>query len=177
MMNVYLPPPALLQPRCTRQLRNALGLFATGVAVVTSEVGGERIGTTINSFGSVSLNPPLVLFSIARNAKAFAAWAQCGQFAVNILGEGQTEMCTRVALSQPDKWRGIESISGPVTGSPLLPGTLACFECETDRHYGGGDHLIVVGRVLSFRGERGDGTAPLVFFGGQLRSLASSAGE
>jgi len=166
---------ALPRMHHARELRNALGSFATGVAVVTTATGGERIGTTINSFASVSLDPPLVLFSIARNATAFAAWSRCEQFAINVLGEQQAELCARFALSVSDKWSGIHSISGPLTGSPLLPGTLAYFECEADRHYGGGDHLIIVGRVLSFGNERENGSDPLVFFGGKLRSLSSLA--
>src|SRR5262245_17327784 len=130
-----------------RSFRDALGLFPTGVAVVTTIArDGTHLGATVSSFNSVSLSPPLVLFSIARSASSFAAWSEADTYAINLLHEHQDEVSTRFARARTDKWEGTKPVVGQ-TGVLLIPGALAAFECENYARYDGGDHLILVGRV------------------------------
>lgn len=152
-------------------LRAALGLFATGVTIVTTEVGGERIGATVSSFNSVSLDPPLVLFSIGRNAKSFAAWNAVERFAINVLDQSQRELSSRFGRAQADKWDGVAIQDGTASGAALLPGALAWFECETHQIVDGGDHIVILGRVLALSRQGGEAAQPLVFFGGSYRNL------
>lgn len=154
-----------------RELRDALGLFATGVAVVTTGTAdGEHVGTTVSSFNSVSLDPPLVLFSIARSAKAFPVWRSARFFAVNILDERQNAVSNRFAKSLTDKWTGIEAIIRR-TGIPILKHALAWFECERYADYDGGDHLIILGHVLALGMTDHTDQLPLVFFRSKYRRL------
>ncbi len=127
--------------------RNALGCFATGVTVVTA-VGprGELIGITINSFNSVSLDPPLVLFSLNRRAYSMGAFLSTQAFAVNILRAGQEAISERFARSLEDKWSGVEHEAWD-SGCPILTCALAGFECKIRHTYHGGDHVIFVGEV------------------------------
>jgi len=154
-----------------QELRGALGSFATGVTVMTTlTADGERLGATVSSFNSVSLDPPLILFSLARTAQAFAAWEAAEGFAVNILAEDQTEISNRFARALSDKWSGLAALPGPVTGIPLIPGALVTMECTIFARYDGGDHLIFVGRVVAI--ERNEETRrPLLFYGSRYRSL------
>src|SRR5262249_9433553 len=129
-----------------RSFRDALGLFPTGVAVVTTVTrDGTRIGAAVSSFNSVSLSPLLGLFIISR---AFAAWTDADSYAVNLLHEHQHAVSTRFARSLAKKWEGIVPLVGQ-TGAPLIPGALASFECENYARYDGGDHLILVGKVCA----------------------------
>jgi flavin reductase (DIM6/NTAB) family NADH-FMN oxidoreductase RutF len=153
------------------EFRDALGLFATGVAVITTVTAdGERVGTTVSSFNSVSLDPPLVLFSIARSANAFPVWRSARFFAVNVLDERQSSVSNRFAKSLTDKWTGIETIMGK-TRIPILAQALAWFECERYAGYDGGDHLIIVGRVLAVQITNRADRLPLVFFRSKYRRL------
>jgi flavin reductase (DIM6/NTAB) family NADH-FMN oxidoreductase RutF len=153
-----------------REFRDALGLFATGVVVITSAGNAGRgngdhngyLGATVSSFSSVSLDPPLILFSIGRHSKAFAAWQSVDSFAVNILGENQSAMSTRFARALTDKWDGVSVCPG-LAGVPLLSDALAWIECRSYAKYDGGDHLIIVGQVLSLTARPGADTRPLVF--------------
>jgi flavin reductase (DIM6/NTAB) family NADH-FMN oxidoreductase RutF len=161
------------RPFSDREFRDVLGLFATGVAVITSTApDGARLGATVSSFSSVSLDPPLVLFSMGRNAKAFPAWEVVGAFAVNILAEDQSATSTRFARALTDKWQGVEPCFG-ANGSPLLDGALAWLECTSYATYDGGDHLIFVGRVDALTLCTTPNGRPLVFFGGGYRQLDS----
>ena len=154
-----------------RDFRDALGLFATGVAVITGLTDeGARLGATVSSFSSVSLDPPLVLFSISRSARAFPAWETIKRFAVNILAEEQSATSTRFARALTEKWEGVERRFG-ANGSPLLHGALAWLECTSHAKYDGGDHLILVGRVDALTVGAASDTRPLVFFGGKYRRL------
>jgi len=103
-----------------RQFRDALGQFATGVAVVTSQVDGVKVAITVSSFNAVSLRPPLVLFSIARSVQSFALWQRVERFAVMILQEGQGALSSKFARPGENKFHDIEVVPG-VTGVPLLP--------------------------------------------------------
>jgi flavin reductase (DIM6/NTAB) family NADH-FMN oxidoreductase RutF len=154
-----------------REFRDALGLFATGIAVVTTVTADcERIGATVSSFNSVSLQPPLVLFSIARNAKAFTVWQSASYFAVNVLSERHNAISNRFAKPLSDKWGGIEVATGKF-GTPILTCSLAWFECERYANYDGGDHLIILGRVLAVNAIAGGDQRPLVFFRSKYRQL------
>ena len=154
-----------------REFRSALGLFPTGVAIVTTVAAGERLGLTVSSFNSVSLSPPLILFSVARSANSFAAWRQAQTYAVNILHEDQHALSTSFARALSAKWDGVQVLPGD-TRAPLLPNALAAFECEAHAHYDGGDHEIFVGRVLSIRAPTRPDPRPLVFYRGRYRKLA-----
>jgi flavin reductase (DIM6/NTAB) family NADH-FMN oxidoreductase RutF len=152
-----------------RSLRDALGEFATGVAVVTARsADGTPVGVTINSFASVSLEPPLVLWSLGLQSPSLAVFESCSHYAVNILAADQIEFSQRFSQSQSDRFAGIESGVG-AGDTPLLPGCCACFVCRNEMRYPGGDHVILVGHVESFEREE---RPPLVFHGGRYRSLA-----
>ncbi|UXJ50037.1 flavin reductase family protein [Pseudomonas citronellolis] len=153
------------------QLRQALGQFATGVTIVTT-LDGESwpIGVTANSFNAVSLEPPLVLWSIGKSAYSYPAFAGSEHFAVHVLGEGQRALSDRFAQASTDKFAGLEVGAG-VGGVPLLPGCLTVFECATEHRYDGGDHLILVGRVLRMAAPEPD-MRPLLFHRGRYQDLA-----
>lgn len=147
-----------------KELRRVLGAFVTGVTVVTTiDVEGRSWGLTANSFSSVSLDPPLVLWSQSIRAPSHAAFAGAGRFAINILAEDQIELSNRFATSGIDKFGGVEVDAGQ-GGVPLLRGCSAWLECTVESMIPGGDHVIFVGEVRNFRrNER----RPLVFGGGQ----------
>lgn len=144
-----------------RQLRDALGRFATGVTVVTTEGPNGPLGITANSFASVSLDPPLVLWSPARKSRRFPAFEAAAHFAVHVLSIGQQALAERFAGSEQG-FAGLEIERG-IDGVPLLAGCSARFECRHAAGHDGGDHLIVVGEVLRF--EMTD-LPPLVFWRG-----------
>jgi flavin reductase (DIM6/NTAB) family NADH-FMN oxidoreductase RutF len=155
-----------------QEFREALGCFATGIAVVTAVAdGGARIGATVSSFNSLSLEPPLVLFSMARTSRAFATWQDVSHFAVNVLAESQGATSTQFARAAADKWNGARCVAGK-HGTPLLPDSLATFECSRYANYDGGDHLIIVGRVLEICTRRRADAVPLIFFRSKYRRLA-----
>jgi flavin reductase (DIM6/NTAB) family NADH-FMN oxidoreductase RutF len=158
-----------------RQFRDALGQFATGVAVVTSLVDGVRLAITVSSFNAVSLRPPLILFSIARSVQSFGLWQRAETFAVMILQEGQGALSNKFAKSGANKWHDIDVVSG-VTGAPLLPEWLACFECIVYARYDGGDHEILVGEVVNLQTGSFQSPGPLVFYRGRYRALSGDGG-
>ncbi len=132
-----------------RQLRRALGSFATGVTIVTTHASGQDIGLTANSFNSVSLNPPMVLWSLARDSLSLPAFMQCTHFAVHVLAAPQEPLSARFAARGGDKFAGLQTSRG-VGEAPLLSGCAARFQCRTAYRYEGGDHVIFVGEVLAF---------------------------
>jgi flavin reductase (DIM6/NTAB) family NADH-FMN oxidoreductase RutF len=157
-----------------RRLRDALGQFATGVTIITTITpAGERLGMTISSFNSLSLEPPLVLFSIVKQAHSFAAWQQATRYAVNVLNEDQQELSSKFARAKGEKWIGQTVLDGK-TGVPLLPNAVISFECEAHSRFDGGDHEIFVGRIVELHENRARHGQPLVFFGGQYRRLAAA---
>jgi flavin reductase (DIM6/NTAB) family NADH-FMN oxidoreductase RutF len=154
-----------------RQFRDALGAFPTGVAVITGlTAAGERVGMTVSSFNSVSLDPPLVLFSVARRAASFEAWCAMPRYAINILSQQQEALSNRFARSGTDKWSDVLVQDGTI-GLPILPNALAAFECEAHARHDGGDHEIFVGRVVALRTSVHRQDLPLLFFGGRYRRL------
>lgn len=158
-----------------RRFRDALGQFPTGVAIVTARTrDGERLGMTVSSFNSVSLDPPLVLFSVHRQALTFAIWKAVDRYAINILNEEQEQLSNQFARAKGDKWEGISPLTGE-TGVPTMPNAAVVFECESYAHYDGGDHEIFVGRVAAMHQHSVNRGRPLVFFDGRYRQLASAA--
>jgi 3-hydroxy-9,10-secoandrosta-1,3,5(10)-triene-9,17-dione monooxygenase reductase component len=156
-----------------RDFRNALGHFATGVAIVTANAHGQFLGTTISSFNSVSLTPPLILFSIARSALSFDLWRRVERYGVTVLAEHQGELSNRFARTGVEKFEDLR-LASMDNGSPLLPDWLAFFECDAYARHDGGDHEIFVGKVLAFQCRpQAEGARPLVFYGGKYRTLAS----
>jgi len=151
-----------------RLLRDALGRFATGVTVITCQTAQGPVGITANSFASVSLDPALVLWSIARTSSRFAAFATAQAFAIHILGQDERDLAARFTKAGA----GFDGL--PVTegegGAPLIGGTLARFDCTLHAALDGGDHLILMGRVLSASYRDGD---PLVFARGHYGSFAA----
>ncbi|MBV9528262.1 MAG: flavin reductase family protein [Sphingomonas sp.] len=156
-----------------RAFRSALGCFPTGVTIVTApNPGGDPIAMTVSSFNAVSLDPPLVLFSVKRSAFSLPVLLEASHFAVSVLRGDQTEISARFAHAQGAKWAGLEPRFG-ATGCPLASQGLATFECEPHAVHDGGDHLIIIGRVVSFEVEA-DGE-PLIFFRGGYHSIAARA--
>jgi flavin reductase (DIM6/NTAB) family NADH-FMN oxidoreductase RutF len=131
-----------------QQFRSALGCFATGVTIVTARgLGpGEYIGITVNSFASVSLDPPLVLFSLGKRNFSLQHFLSTRHFAVNVLSGAQRELALRFARSAVDKWNGVEFELWE-HDCPIFPDAAAVFECTIHHTYQGGDHVILVGHV------------------------------
>lgn len=154
-----------------RRFRNALGSFATGVTVITTRgPNGELIGNTASSFNAVSLDPPLVLWSLSRTAFSFKSYLAADHFAVNVLREGQEDFSARFAKSLGDKWAGIAYETWQ-TGCPILPNSLAIFECRIAYTYQGGDHVIFVGEVVNY--DFDPEGKPLVFWQGKYHKASN----
>ena len=146
------------------QFRQALGNFATGVTIITTRApSGEPVGLTVNSFNSVSLDPPLVLWSLAENALSLSIFQEAEHWAVHVLSSTQQELSNLFASRGEDKFSGIDLEEG-VGGIPLIKNCTARFQCKTASQYEGGDHVIFVGEVVQF--DRSE-AAPLVFHGGR----------
>jgi 3-hydroxy-9,10-secoandrosta-1,3,5(10)-triene-9,17-dione monooxygenase reductase component len=157
----------------SQQFRRALGAFATGVTIVTTrDAAGQDIGLTANSFNSVSLNPPMVLWSLSRHSLSLPAFLAAEHFAVHVLAATQDDLAQRFATRGVDKFGGLTVERGP-DDIPLLEGCAARFQCRTAYRYEGGDHVIFVGAVLAFdQSER----APLVFHAGEYAIAARKPG-
>ena len=150
----------------TLEFRAALGMFATGVTIVTARTAeGGLVGLTANSFNTVSLEPPLVLWSLAKAAASLSAFSTGSHYAINILGADQQELARRFAAKGVDRFADVAFVDG-VGGAPLLCGAAATFECFNRSRYKEGDHVIFVGEVE--RCARRAGAAPLLFHGGKF---------
>ena len=137
-------------------LRQAMGQFATGITVVTTHLNGKNYGFTANSFTSVSLDPPLVLFCLNKTSEGCQEFLDSGCFAINILAHNQTEISNRFANSSLEPHQRFEDLDTEQgkTGSPLLKNTMGWFDCQLKTHYDGGDHWIFIGEVVDiFRSE------------------------
>ncbi len=165
-MDRTAPAPAAAArspPIDQRSFRAALGRFVTGVTVVTALDGaGGPVGLTVNSFNSVSLDPPLILWSIDRRGSFFDAFAACERFAVNVLSVGQKDLAARFAGAPNGRFDGVAAEPG-LDGIPLLQNCIAWFECRTRQRFDGGDHLILVGLVERFAQSPGQ---ELLYFAG-----------
>ena len=152
-----------------RRFREVLGRFASGVTVVTAVSNGSPVGMTCQSFSSVSLSPPLVLFCPARTSRAWPLMQRAGHFCVNLLADGQDDVSNRMASKGTDKFAGL-SWSPSKTGAPLLDGVLGWVDCTIHAVHEAGDHYVVIGKVqdLGF----GDNDDPLLFFKGEYGRYA-----
>ncbi|MBU6471621.1 MAG: flavin reductase family protein [Alphaproteobacteria bacterium] len=157
-----------------RAFRQALGTYPTGVAVVTALPADRKpMGITVNSFTSVSLEPPLVLWCMDRRSERFAAFSAAEGYVINILGTEHEEVSARLAQPGSHSLEGI-GLCQTELGPPALADALAVFECAAHACHDGGDHAILVGRVLRFH-RHGPG-APLVFYRGAYGALSKAAG-
>jgi flavin reductase (DIM6/NTAB) family NADH-FMN oxidoreductase RutF len=147
-----------------RALRNALGHYATGVTIVTTRTPeGAHTGVTVNSFTSVSLDPPLVLFCLATRSSLLAVFERAGYFAINVLAKGQQALSNRFAKPSSNTWEGVKYEVG-AHECALLTGALGAFECARRAAFPGGDHLIFLAEVLRF--EAAAARDPLAFYQG-----------
>ena len=152
------------------EFRRALSSFATGVAVVTAlNERGENVGITVSSFNSVSLEPPLILWSVGKDSFSYDTFAAAEYFAVHILAAHQGDLCDRFAQRGDDKFDGLDCRAG-VHDVPVLPEFAACFECSTEHVYPGGDHKIIVGRVHRFEEREAE---PLIYHRSQFFGTAA----
>ena len=152
------------------EFRKTLGQFATGVTVITTlDKNGNDVGVTASSFNSLSMDPPMILWSLDNTAYSLPAFQHTKYFNVHVLGVGQDNLSNCFAKPGTDKFEGIKTTKG-LGGVPILPHYSALFECKTAHHYPGGDHVIIVGEVIKFH--RND-NAPLVFHGGQYAGIDS----
>ena len=158
-------PSAIVDPA---EYRRVLGHYATGVTVVAAIDAGEPVGMAVNSFTSVSLDPPLVAFFPAASSSTWPRIGSAGAFSVNVLSEGQHLLCRRFAGKDADRFAGVAWSSGPATGSPLLQGALGWIDCRIEDVRPAGDHLAVFGRVLALGATPG---RPLLFHGGQYLAM------
>jgi flavin reductase (DIM6/NTAB) family NADH-FMN oxidoreductase RutF len=143
-----------------RDFRNALGSYATGVTIITAAAAdGKPAGLTCNSFTSVSLNPPLVLWSLVIYSQSMTVFQNASHFAVNVLGAAQQDLAAKFAVSSADKFAGVKWTPG-LGNAPVLAGSVANFQCRTADRYYGGDHVIFLGAVEAYAYNR---EAPLLF--------------
>ena len=150
------------------QFRRCLGRFATGVTVITCTApDGTACGITANSFSSVSLEPPLVLWNIAKVSRSLDAYLAAEFFGINVLSAGQETVSVRFARSDEDLFQGIDHALTD-RGVPRLMESLAWFECRTHQTLDCGDHFIIIGEVLAYEAADGE---PLLFFGGRYGRL------
>ena len=160
------PPTKALAPSFSATaFRSALAMFATGVTVVTArDASGQLVGLTANSFNSVSLTPPLVLWSLSLQAGSMPAFARGSHYVVNILAADQHDLAVRFASKRPDRFNEV-AFRDSAAGAPVIEGAAAVFECFNRSQYREGDHVIFVGEVE--RCSHRAGVAPLIFHGGR----------
>ena len=152
----------------SKAFRRALGNFATGVTIMTAQnAKGEKVGVTANSFNSVSLEPALILWSIDKRSSSFDVFAEATHFAVNVLSADHIELSNKFARSKDDKYANVEFDLG-VGNAPVLKGCSAAFECERYDILEGGDHWIILGRVVNFQD---NGCSPLLYHQGAYSTV------
>jgi flavin reductase (DIM6/NTAB) family NADH-FMN oxidoreductase RutF len=169
--------PASPAPPDYGRLRQVLGRFATGVAVITTMAAdGRPAGMTVNSFSSVSLDPPLVLFCISRDSRLNPVFTEASAFAVNVLSSSQQAVSRQFARPGLDRF-GLIRPGGGSSGAPLLPAALARLECSMEQVLRAGDHDIMLGRVCAMDLAPGGAPDPLIFFGGRYHLLETAGGD
>lgn len=160
------------EPLTDRALRKIRGLFASGVSVVTTAHEGRLRGMTVSAFSSVSLEPPLVMIALAYEAGTRELITESGVFAVNILSDDQEFLSERFAARAPivnEKFEGV-SYEVAVTGSPILPDSIAWYDCRVEATYDGGDHVIIIGRAAAI-GFGDDRRQPLLYYANQYARI------
>jgi flavin reductase (DIM6/NTAB) family NADH-FMN oxidoreductase RutF len=163
-------PRRVVDPRV---LRDVLGHFASGVTVVTAVTDDGPIGFTCQSFSSLSLDPPLVVFAPSRASRTWPRLRRIGRFCINVLAEGQDDVSQNFARSAADKFAGVPWTPS-AHGCPVLDGVVAWIDGELTAEYDGGDHTLAVSRVLDLGAE--PGRSPLLFHRGAYGLLRSSDG-
>lgn len=155
-----------------RKFRDVLGTFASGITVITTTSNGVPVGMTCQSFSSVSLDPPLVLFVPARSSRAWPVIQRTGRFCVNVLAADQEHVSAQMASKGADKFAGIGWHPSEVTGLPVVEGSLAHLDCTIHAVHEGGDHYVVIGRVehLEVSDPANAVTEPLLYFRGRYRT-------
>ena len=167
-----MPGKTVSRPIEPRELRDAFGTFATGVTVITARrPDGGPIGVTANSFTSVSLSPPLALWCIARDSSSVPAFVEGADFAVHVLNAAQHDVALRFATRGGEKYPG-GTIAGKHGPAPNVPGALCRIDCVVQELHPGGDHVIVLGRIVGVDRRVG---APLLFHGGRFGLLEVDA--
>lgn len=164
--------PLVLEPRPItddRHFRDVLGHFGSGVVVVTAMDQAGPVGFSCQSFSSVSLDPPLVTFLPSRGSSSYPRIRRAGCFGVNILAEGQQDLCQQMSRSGTDKWAGVDWTASE-GGAPIIAGSHAFIDCTLESEIEAGDHFIVLGRVRSVATH--PATAPLMFHRGSYSRLA-----
>jgi len=154
----------------SKEQRRIMGMFATGVTVISIKNGDETWGMTANAVTSLSLDPPLVLVAVEKEGKTHPIISGAGQFAVNILAEDQKEISDRYAFKGPRDFSNLDTKTA-VTGSPIIEGSLGWVDCKTKEVLAGGDHDIFVGEILD--GGAPESGSPLCYFGGKYAKLES----
>lgn len=152
--------------------REALGHYASGITVITSQLDGEPIGFTCQSFYSVSTSPPLVSFSVMASSASYPKIRQAGRFVVNILSDEQAGISNQFARKGTDKWHAVEWQQSPL-GNPIIAGSLHWLDCEIHAEHAAGDHLIVIGEVKALSLQATPVTQPLLYFKGQYCNIAT----
>jgi 4-hydroxyphenylacetate 3-hydroxylase, reductase component len=169
---VVAPRQLRAGPIDSHDVRQAVGVFTTGVTVVTScDDSGTRYGLTANSFASVSLEPPLVLFCVSHQAPSLDGFNRSRHFAINVLASDQEEIAKRFARPAQDKFAGLDWRVG-IFGAPLLDRCIAHIECTFEHHYPSGDHDIIIGRVHRVRAYQGE---PLIFHRSRFGTVVSDS--
>lgn len=153
-----------------RQFRDTLGLYASGITIVSGLDDAEPVGFTCQSFYSVSVEPPLVSFSVMKTSTSYPRIAPTGKFAVNVLAADQISVSGQFARKGSDKWAGIQW-SPAASGNPIIERTLMWVDCEIWAEYDAGDHLIVIGKVVELSPSEWRTADPLLFFKGAYRHL------
>jgi len=156
-------------------LRETLGLFATGVCVVTGlDTAGKPVGMTVNSFNSVSLDPPLVLWSVGQHAPEYEAFCQAGAYIIHFLNEHQAALSNHFATPAQDKFSAEVEMRVSVDGIPVLKDVMGCLHCVARHSYPAGDHNILVGQVVKIdRQETGKTELPLLYHASQYRRIGA----
>jgi len=153
--------------------REALGHFASGITIITTQVDDEPIGFTCQSFYSVSMNPPLVSFSVKASSFSYPKICQAERFAVNILSSEQSHVSNQFAIRGADKWQGIDWQLSPL-GNPVINDSLHWLDCKIHAEHPAGDHLIVIGEVKGLNLDVAAAARPLLYFKGKYGGLAAS---
>ena len=160
---------------CEREFRDVVGRFPAGVSIATARgLDGKPVGVTVSSLTSVSLQPPLVSFTLAKTIRSLPVFRDAPHFAISILAEDQHDICRSFATPGRDKWASVETAAG-VHGCPIIRPNVAAIECERYACHEAGDHLIFIGRVL--RLEPGEKDRPLVFFRSGFHRLHGIQGQ
>ncbi|MFI9024317.1 flavin reductase family protein [Streptomyces sp. NPDC053560] len=163
---------ALEDRTAPEEFRQVLGHFCSGLTIVAGMSGGAPVGFTCQSFSSLSLEPPLVTFSVGRTSTSWPPIRDSGAFCVSILAAPQEALCRAFAVSGADKFAGVAWRPAPATGSPTIDGALAWVDCGIEAVHPGGDHLIVVGRVRALKAAGVDAD-PLLFYRAAFRGIAA----